>query len=383
MDNNIYDVVYKESGDNNEKRNKKKRKRGVAGKAIALALSCSLLGGLTGATMTYLGLKNDTQSNFQSSIDLTKVNFKENEGNLTASEIYAKVAPAVVTISAKGIESFNGWFTQETEGIGSGFIIKEDGSILTNYHVIQGAKEVTVTLSDGTEAKANVINYDQEQDIALIKIIDDIKMPAIAELGDSEKLIPGEDVVAIGTPLSADLSQTITSGIVSAINRNVTTDDGITLNLIQTNTAINPGNSGGPLVNKNGEVIGINTLKMAGEAEGIGFAIPINDIKGDIDTLSKPILYLGISLQTIDEKLGEQFNLEPGLYVSEVNEFSPAELAGLKSGDLIIGADGKEISTFEELIEIRDSKEAGEILNIEIKRGEETKKVDIILTTKN
>ena len=178
-------------------------------------------------------------------------------------------------VSTKTIQSVNGWFQQETEGMGSGFIINEEGYILTNYHVIDGAKEVTVTLSDGREVTASVVNYDSDKDIAMIKINEEVKVPGVVELGDSDALQPGEEVVAIGNPLSKELSSTLTKGIISALNRNVETQSGVSTNLIQTDTAINAGNSGGPLINTKGQVIGINTLKASDGAEGIGFAIPI------------------------------------------------------------------------------------------------------------
>ena len=284
-------------------------------------------------------------------------------------------------VSTKSIQSVNGWFQQETEGMGSGFIINEDGYILTNYHVIDGAKEVTVTLSDGREVTASVVNYDADQDVAMIKINDDIEVPGVVELGDSDALQPGEEVLAIGNPLSKELSSTLTKGIISALNRSVETESGVSSNLIQTDTAINSGNSGGPLINTKGEVIGINTLKASDGAEGIGFAIPINDVKDKIDSLSKPILNLGVSIRVVDESLAKQLNLEEGLYVVEVNEYSPAEKAGLKSGDLIVKADGTRIKTFEELQEIKNSKEEGDTINIEFIRDGKTKNTTITLTS--
>ena len=265
--------------------------------------------------------------------------------------------------------------------MGSGFIINNDGYILTNYHVIDGAKEVTVTLSDGREVTASVVNYDADQDVAMIKLNEDIEVPGVVELGDSDALQPGEEVLAIGNPLSKELSSTLTKGIVSALNRSVETESGVSTNLIQTDTAINSGNSGGPLINTKGQVIGINTLKASDGAEGIGFAIPINDVKDKIDSLSKPILNLGVSIRVIDESMAKQLNMEEGLYVVEVNEFSPAEKAGLKGGDLIVKADGKRVKKFEELQEVKNSKEEGESINIEFIRDGKTKNTDITLTS--
>lgn len=396
MDNeNIYDAVYKDENSNEKEstsnyynsNNKPKKRRGAMGKVVAIVVSCSLLGGITGSGVTYLMLKGNNSNNTQqtnqnssSKLDTTEVSFKK-DGSLSISEAFEKVSPAVVTVSTKGVATFNGIFSQEVDGMGSGFIINEDGYILTNYHVIEGAKEVSVTLSDNRAVSAKVVNYDAEQDVAMLKITDDsIEVPAVVELGDSNALKQGEEVIAIGTPLSSDLSQTVTNGIVSALNRNVETETGVQLNLIQTNAAINSGNSGGPLVNTQGQVIGINTLKMSGDAEGIGFAIPINDINDKIESLSKPILNLGISIRTVDETLASQLKMEQGLYVVEVNEFSPAEKAGLKSGDLIVKVDNQRVKTFDELKTIKNSKSEGDSLKLEVIRDGQTKTMDVTLT---
>lgn len=389
MDNeNIYDVVYSEKIETNEEVNnitydksiRKKNRRGNGfGKYVAIILLSSILGGSIGSGVTYTLTKN--LGNTTKNVVLNPATFATDSEALTATEVYNKVAPAVVIVSVKSITTYNGFFPQETEGIGSGFIINEEGYILTNYHVIEGATEVSVTLSDKTEVKASIVNYDQEQDVAMIKIIDDVKVPGVVELGDSDALQTGEEVLAIGTPLSKDLADTLTNGIVSALNRNVQTETGVTLNLIQTNAAINPGNSGGPLINTRGEVIGINTMKMMSEdVEGLGFAIPINDIKGKIESLSKPILNLGISVRTVDETLAKQLNMEEGLYVVEVTEFSAAEKAGLKSGDLIVKMDGTRVKTFDQLKEIKNSKEEGDTINIEVIRDGKTKTIELTLT---
>ena len=396
MDNeNIYDAAYSEAKASDEievknnfneepsKEKKKKRRnsKGIA-KYIALALICSLCGGVVGSGVTYFVTgKSGSNNSSGNTIVADPVSFATDNTALSAADIYKKVAPAVVMVSTKSVQSVNGWFQQETEGMGSGFIINNDGYILTNYHVIDGAKEVTVTLSDGQEVTASVVNYDSNQDVAMIKINQDIEVPGVVELGDSDALQPGEEVLAIGNPLSKELSSTLTKGIVSALNRSIETETGVSTNLIQTDTAINSGNSGGPLINTKGEVIGINTLKASDGAEGIGFAIPINDVKEKIDSLSKPILNLGVSIRVIDESMAKQLNMEEGLYIVEVNEFSPAEKAGLKGGDLIVKADGTRIKTFEELQEIKNSKEEGDSINIEFIRDGKTQNTTITLTS--
>ena len=392
---NIYDADYSDAHVSDEmevkysfneepiKEKKKKRKSGGRiAKYIALALICSLCGGVIGSGVTYFVTgKNVSNNSSGNTVTVDPVSFATDSTALSAAEIYQKVAPAVVMVSTKTIQTVNGWFQQEAEGMGSGFIINTDGYILTNYHVIEGATEVTVTLSDGQEVTASVVNYDSDQDVAMIKINEDVEVPGVVELGDSDALQPGEEVLAIGNPLSKELSSTLTKGIVSALNRSIETQTGVSTNLIQTDTAINSGNSGGPLINTKGEVIGINTLKASDGAEGIGFAIPINDVKVKIDSLSKPILNLGVSIRVIDESMAKQLNMEEGLYVVEVNEFSPAEKAGLKSGDLIVKADGTRIKTFEELQEIKNSKEEGDSINIEFIRDGKTQNATITLSS--
>lgn len=363
---------------------KKKRKKGTF-KIIALILIAGLLGGAIGGGSAYYIMKSYINESSNKVITQNPQTFSTDSEALTASEAFDKVAPAVVIVSVSGVIDYSGIIPKETEGIGSGFIINEEGYILTNYHVIEGAKEVVVTLSDGRDVKAKVINYDQNQDIAMLKISDDsVEVPAVVELGDSDALKPGEQVIAIGSPLSKEFGQTVTAGIVSATNRTVETSSGVQLNLIQTDAAINPGNSGGPLVNTKGEVIGINNMKIASdEVEGIGFSIPINSIKDRIESLSKPILNLGISVREINSTLGKQYNMEEGLYIVQVTEFSPAEKAGLQGGDLIVKFDGQRIKTFDELKAIRDTKEEGDVVSVEVVRNGENKTFNVQLEAKS
>ena len=385
-DKNIYDVVYSSGKDNNndtynfqEPHVKTKKKRGF-NKTIAGVIVCTLCSGFIGSGVTYLALKDNlTQTK---TINVNPSKFDTKSEALSATEAYNKVAPAAVVVSTKSVTQ--GYFmqTQEVEGIGSGFIINEEGYILTNYHVIQGAQEISVTLSNDVTTTAQVVNYDENQDVAMIKITDEsVEIPATVELGDSDALQPGEEVIAIGTPLSTELSSTVTKGIISATSRSVAVQSGVTMNLIQTDAAINAGNSGGPLVNTKGEVVGINSSKISGEAvEGIGFSIPINDIKDKIESLSKPILNLGISVRTIDEALSKQLNMEQGLYVVEVTEFSSAEKAGLKAGDIIVKADGNRITTFDEFKAVKNGKEEGDDISLEVVRNGESKTINVKLT---
>ena len=383
-DKNIYDVVYSSGDDNNtynfqEPPVKVKKKRGF-NKTIAAVIVCTLCSGFIGSGVTYLALKDNLKETKTINVNPSKFDTKSEA--LSATEAYNKVAPAAVVVSTKSVTQ--GYFmqTQEVEGIGSGFIINEEGYILTNYHVVKGAQEISVTLSNDVTTTAQIVNYDENQDVAMIKITDEsVKIPATVELGDSDSLQPGEEVIAIGTPLSTELSSTVTKGIISATSRSVAVESGVTMNLIQTDAAINAGNSGGPLVNTKGEVVGINSSKISGEAvEGIGFSIPINDIKDKIESLSNPILNLGISVRTIDEALSKQLNMEQGLYVVEVTEFSSAEKAGLKAGDIIVKADGNRITTFDEFKAVKNGKEEGDEIALEVIRNGQSKTINVKLT---
>ena len=383
-DKNIYDVVYSSGDDNNtynfqEPPVKVKKKRGF-NKTIAAVIVCTLCSGFIGSGVTYLALKDNLKET--KTININPATFDTESEALSATEAYNKVAPAAVVVSTKSVTQGYFMHTQEVEGIGSGFIINEEGYILTNYHVIQGAQEISVTLSNDVTTTAQIVNYDENQDVAMIKITDEsVKIPATVELGDSDSLQPGEEVIAIGTPLSTELSSTVTKGIISATSRSVAVESGVTMNLIQTDAAINAGNSGGPLVNTKGEVVGINSSKISGEAvEGIGFSIPINDIKDKIESLSKPILNLGISVRTIDEALSKQLNMEQGLYIVEVTEFSSAEKAGLKAGDIIVKADGTRITTFDEFKAVKNGKEEGDEISLEVIRNGESKTINVKLT---
>ncbi|MCF0148071.1 MAG: trypsin-like peptidase domain-containing protein [Clostridium sp.] len=362
----------------------KKREKGIF-KIIASILIAGLLGGAIGGGSTYYIMRNYVNDSNYKVITPNPQTFSSNAEALTASEAFEKVSPAVVIVSVTGVIDYSGIIPKETEGIGSGFIINEEGYILTNYHVIKGAKEVVVTLSDERDVKAKVINYDENQDVAMLKISDDnIKVPGVVELGDSDALKPGEQVIAIGTPLSKEFNHTVTAGIVSAVNRTVETSSGTQLNLIQTDAAINPGNSGGPLVNTKGEVVGINNMKIASdEVEGIGFSIPIDSIKDRIEALSKPILNLGISIREINSELSKQYNMDEGLYIVQVTEFSPAEKAGLQGGDLIVKFDGQRIKTFDELKAIRDTKQEGDTVTVEVIRNGENKSFNVQLEAKS
>jgi serine protease Do len=256
-----------------------------------------------------------------------------------------------------------------SRSLGSGFIISDDGYILTNYHVVAGADEVKVKLSDSREFKAEVKGWDDKLDLALLKISAKDHLP-VAKLGDSDKTQVGEWVMAIGNPFG--LGQTVTAGIVSAKERVI--GSGPYDDFIQTDASINPGNSGGPLINAEGEVVGINTAIVAG-GQGIGFAIPINMAKAVINQLKEKGKvtrgWLGVGIQAVTPDLAKSFGLkgEGGALVSEVMKNSPAEKAGFKSGDVITEFDGKKIREMNELPLIVASTPVGKKVKVVIIRG--------------
>ena len=377
-------------GNGMKPKKKKRRKAGFLGKVAGL-LIMAMAGGAVGSGVTYYMMNKGGFGALKTSKNVTFVpqSFTESsEDAMSAADAFNKVSPAVVIISTISNSNSVNMFgaSGEVEGMGSGFIISEKGEILTNYHVINGAKEIKVTLSDGREVSASVVNYEQEKDIAMIKLAEGTKVPAVAELGDSDEIYPGAEVIAIGTPLSKNLAYTLTKGVVSGSNRSIDSGNGKSMNLIQTDAAINSGNSGGPLVNVNGKVIGINSMKLSSQAngsnasvEGIGFAIPINDVKSQIGVLSKQMVNLGIKIREIDSSLAQRYNLEEGIYVAEVEEYSSAEKGGMKIGDIIVSCDGKTVKTFEDLKEIKNSKEAGDTMTIKVMRNHKPVELNIIL----
>ena len=303
--------------------------------------------------------------------------------------------PSIVAISVEYSVSSIFNRTQRTSSAkGSGIIISEDGYILTNNHVINSASssnnsfyeiskanKVTVKLyNDDTEYKGEIIGTDSQTDLAVIKI-DKTDLTA-AELGDSSSVQVGEFTMAIGSPLGLDNS--VTAGIVSAVNREVSDEDGNKYVAIQTDAAINSGNSGGALVNSKGQVIGVNTLKLSGTGvEGVGFAIPINSTKNIYEQLiqyskvKRP--YIGITGYDLDEETAKQNNLVIGIYVKSVDDFSAAEKAGIKIGDVIIEAEGKKITKMDELNEIKTEKQIGDTIKLKVSRDGKEKSVTVTL----
>jgi len=356
---------------------------------IIIGVICSTLGGVGSAIVTVNMMKNTSTtstlnptSTIISSNPKAKLITSNSTQDLTVPEIVKKVSPAVVAISTSSgaVSNQFGGQTTPQEGVGTGIIFNKDGYILTNYHVISGAQTIKVLLSDGKEVSAKVINYDAASDVAVIKLAENTKVPGVAEFGDSDMLQVGESVVAIGNPLGKEFLASVTTGVVSAVNRQISIENK-NLKFIQTDAAINPGNSGGPLVNTKGQVIGINTAKIGQDGvEGLGFAIPINAVNPKMDSLTKPVLSIGITCRNITSDISKQYNIPIGVYVSQIKEFSSAEKAGITPGDIITMFDGQKIKTVEEINKIKGTHKAGDSVSLELVRNGRTVKINLTLS---
>lgn len=346
-----------------------------------------------------LGSEN-TINNSQTSSESNGYVSQTSLSNYSDTAVYAanKILPSIVGITVEYnvnslINMFGNRNTQSTAtASGSGIIISDDGYILTNNHIVSSSSEsdfyevssatkVTVKLfNDETEYEAKIIGTDEQTDLAVIKI-DKNDLPK-AELADSDSIKVGEFAMAVGNPLGMESS--ITCGVVSAVNRKITDSDGNTYTLIQTDAAINSGNSGGALVNSKGQVIGINTLKLQGEGiEGMGFAIPINsteDVTSQLIEYSKVRRpYIGITGMDLDEETAKANDLVVGIYVKAIDDFSAAEKAGVKPGDVIIEADGQKITTMDELNELKNKHKIGDQMNLKVNRDGQERDLTVTL----
>lgn len=373
--NEVTDVNFEEidSKNSNIKFKKKNRSRNQFFKSIAIIVISALSGALGGAYIVqkYQGNQNNKESAITQQ---TQVSTKQIPKNAITTVAEA-VGPAVVGINNKG-ETFWGDIEQ---GSGSGIIFEPNGYIVTNYHVISGASKVTVKLSTGKVFPAKLVAADKRSDLAVIKI-DATNLP-VAKFGDSSKVRVGDLAIAIGNPLGEEFAGSVTSGIISALNREMQYDGAI-YKVLQTDAAINPGNSGGALCNENGEVIGINSLKIGSEAnaEGMGFAIASNEAKSIIDSLmnygkvKRPAL--GVTGQAVSYKNGEV----KGFYVSEVIEGSGASKAGIKPTDIITEVDKTKINSYEDLAGVLDNHKIGDTISIKIWRSGNTITKNLILS---
>jgi serine protease Do len=306
------------------------------------------------------------------------------------TQIAKKTGPSIVGIRMTVTAPLNEFLSKQSQSEGSGIIIRQDGYIMTNYHVVQYADPrnanrqrvaLEVFLPDKRQAKAKFIGGDSLNDLAVIKI--GLKNLPVAELGDSSRLEVGELAVAIGNPLGMEFAGSVTSGVISALNRTVVVEDK-TLNLIQTDAAINPGNSGGALVNTEGKVIGINTIKISvSGVEGLGFAIPVNDARPVIGQLirygyvkGRPLI--GISGRDITPALAQYYTLPVGIFIMGVREGSGAAKAGIRKKDILVGMAGKKVATMNDLNRIKKDYKAGDTVNAVIVRGK--KRLSVKLT---
>ena len=408
-------------------------------KAASISLCAVLAGGLAAGTYTGVNYLTGYEQSVQAASKEEKVTLLKSDkdtedskdakddskeestskGSLDVSDIVEETMPSIVSITTKSVEevqSYYGMFGQygayspeqrEVQGSGSGIIIgKNDTELLiaTNYHVVDGAETLSVGFCDSTACEAKVKGYDSEKDLAVVAVsLDDIDSDtmdaiSIATIGNSDNLKVGEQVVAIGNALG--YGQSVTTGIVSAKNRQLNSDDTVgdydsdsnsATNLIQTDAAINPGNSGGALLNMNGEVVGINSAKLAStEVEGIGYAIAISDVTDTIESLMNEETrdkvedhgVLGITVQTVDSAVTEAYGVPEGVLVREVTEGGAADAAGIEARSIITKFAGKTVTTKEQLVDFLSYYEPGEDveLTVEVPDGKEYKEETVTVT---
>lgn len=401
---NLYSIYPEPQVKASNKKEKKKHKIPGTVKLAASAIAFGVIAGTVFQGMNYITNKNEAviieQNNNQEATAITGSTKKNTEGTIVpvntskdtlvsdVSGVVESVMPSIVAINSSATvtnyDFFGRQFSQPVEGSGSGIIIGQNDNqilIVTNNHVIQDSTKVEVVLSDKSTVSATIKGTDSNADLAVLSVNkkDLSKKTAaaikIATLGDSSKIKAGEMAIAIGNALG--YGQSVTVGYISAVNREVTIDNK-TMNLLQTDAAINPGNSGGALINANGEVIGINSVKYASEeVEGMGYAIPISKAVPMINELmNRDVVkkseqgYLGINKETaqnVTDVTAESFQMPIGIYINEVVKNSPAEKAGLKQGNIIVGVDNVKVETIDDLTNILSYKKSGDVIKLKIK----------------
>lgn len=407
--NNTQPINNSVSENNNHNKEKKSRKNShIFMKAIIAGLCFGIVAGSVMVGMNYAGSKllNDGNSSSSSSVEKKNNNtsLKTSEGGVInttydVASVANNVMPSMVSINMKATRTvenpysqffnfgygYGNDYKQEVQGSGSGIIISESGSelmIVTNNHVVEEADEINVVFFDESSYSATVKGTDADHDLAVVAVkLSDLteetkKAISVATLGDSDSLQLGQPAIAIGNALG--YGQSVTVGYISALDREVQTTDN-TMNLIQTDAAINPGNSGGALLDISGNVIGINSAKYADtDVEGMGYAIPISVAKPIIEDLmngrqvsDSESPYLGIAGKGVDESYSNAFDLPSGVYVSQVNNGSPAEKAGIRAGDIIAEFDGKEITTMNGLQSQIKSHKIGDKVEIVVQRQQQ------------
>ena len=384
----------------------KKQRKGLGKKIVAAVLALALVAGSCGITAALVNsrweTKTENMSNYfnsaiadlQQQINSASTAAVPVPGNavasgdlMTPSQVYASSVNSVVAISST-IQSNSFYGVSEGTATGSGFILTEDGYVITNHHVVEGATAVSVITHEGTEYPASIVGTYKDNDVAVLKV-DATGLPAVT-VGSSNDLIIGDMVVAIGNPLG-ELTATQTVGYVSGKDRDVTTDGSI-INMIQTDAAINSGNSGGPLFNMYGQVVGITTAKYTGTSgsgatiEGIGFAIPIDDVMGIISDLIDygyvTGAYMGITVTDTDAESAAMFGLPTGAYVMTVEAGSAADRAGIQPKDIIVDLGGQKISGMTSLTRALRSYKAGDTTTVTVVRSGSQLELEITLDEK-
>lgn len=382
---------------------KKPHKKNGGRKGVALALVCALLGGGMGVGGGFLGaslargdlpqtvVSGDGVSTVMQGVRETSVlqiQQIDSSKELTAAEVYAANVNSTVGIVTSAVTT-NFWGQQtQSAAAGSGFIFTDDGYIITNYHVIEGANTVTVSTYDGTQYDAKIIGYDESNDVAVLKVEAEGLTPVV--IGSSSKLNVGDNVVAIGNPLG-ELTFSLTAGAVSALNRDVTMSSGSTQELIQTDCAINSGNSGGALFNMYGEVVGITNAKYSGSSgsgasiDNIGFAIPMDDVYNIITSIiekgyiEKP--YIGVSVISVSDET-QKYGLPQGAAVQSLTDDGPAKAAGLQVNDIITKVNDTEITSSNDLVKTIGACKPGDRITLTLYRQGQTMEISLEVAQK-
>ena len=378
---------YNQDGSYNPEYTGGTRKKGFPwGKVIALMLVAALLGGALGAGGVLLLAPSGSASRTQilegarpsTVIDVATI---DTSSQMSPAEVYARNVVSTVGITTSVTTNYFG-FTTTSAASGSGFIFSDDGYILTNYHVIENSTSIKVAMYDGSSYDAELIGYDESNDVAVLKIDASDLQPVV--LGDSGNLNVGDSVLAIGNPLG-ELTFSLTAGVVSALDREVTLSGNVTMELIQTDCAINSGNSGGALFNLYGEVIGITNAKYSSSGSGasidnIGFAIPINSVLDIVNSIiekgyiAKP--YIGVSVASVSSET-QSYGLPKGAAVKAISEGSPAEAAGLQINDIITEANGTKIESSDDLVKLVGGLYNGAELKLTVYRQGETVEITV------
>ncbi len=374
----------------------KQKKRKGAARFVALGLCCALIGGLAGGggVLAYNHFAGGSTTIYQGSAPSVAVNLAQVDGHtvLTPEEIYAANLGAVVGVNGSVTTNVFG-YTVKNAVSGSGFVISSNATssyIVTNYHVINNVQDIKVFFANGDSYDATLVGGEEDNDIAVLRI--EVGNLQTVTLGDSDALNVGENVYAIGNPLG-ELTFTFTGGYVSAKDRSVTMSDGTVMNMLQTDTAINNGNSGGPLFNEYGQVIGIVSAKLSSSSsseasvEGLGFAIPINDVRDMITSIiengyvtGKPSM--GILLDDVPQA-AQQYGVPAGAEVLAILDGSGADNGGLQVGDIITAVNGTEVSGSSDLQSAVSEFSAGDTVTLSIYRNGETTTVDVTLDEEN